>query len=344
MSVELEDCCSCGDEEMGKLGYYNEDECRYWFVECGECGYRTNDHESADSAVDEWNDVEEGEEDSESEEDPQTIATLVRMLDETRTAHEALKEEYIELDANHAQLKEAYQLRKVQNMYLSYGGTNPLSVANLVALSAGDEMVPPLSGLKDIALHGKDVVPELEARIKNLEAQLKNRERQDEVINNYKGQLEKRGKELGRSMERSFAAEEKLKDAKHALYLIDIALVSQELAKDYEETIDPIMSVQNLLDGIRQKEWPPERSRGFDTILGEIIWLASPYGPSPSPGLYLRAMQAQLTTHSTKDAMIKSAYGLAMSKFGQGSRGFKLAWEALGRPGETVLDGRRART
>lgn len=317
-------CPSCGDDEVAKLGYYWEEDIRYWFVECAECGYRTNDCDDAAQVVDEWNGEEEAEEDE--DENPQTIDTLVRMLDETRTAHEELKVSYVDLE-------DRYAKRKSDSLLMSYGGA-------IIA----DAQVP-VGKMRDIALYGKDVVPNLEARIKELEAAVKAQQRQLDIANSYKGQLTERSEELRRERDRSFEDKQKLRDWAASLYLIDIALVSLELSRSYPDTIEPLMPLQDLLDAIRDKAWPPkDTTKTFDTILGEIISISSPYGSHPAPGLYLRAIQAHLTTHPTKDAMVSNVYGLAMEKFGQGSRGYTLAWEALGRPGETKHDGRRPRT
>ena len=62
--LEYGECVNCGDEEVAKLGYYFWENEQYWFVECCECGYRTNEWGEANLAIDEWN-GEEYEEDEE---------------------------------------------------------------------------------------------------------------------------------------------------------------------------------------------------------------------------------------------------------------------------------------
>ncbi len=96
--IEIKDCPSpsCQSDDVDttrsstKTGYL-------WFVRCNECVMDGPVMDNRDAAVDIWNEMLRVD-DAEEEEDDATIVTLVRMLDETRTQQEALKDEYIELN------------------------------------------------------------------------------------------------------------------------------------------------------------------------------------------------------------------------------------------------------
>lgn len=302
--LEYGECTSCGDGEDAKLGYYFWENEQYWFVECGECGYRTNEWGEANLAIDEWN----GEEAEDPGEPSETVTTLVRLLAEKECENKDISKKFAEEQQVNENLRGI--LKDAQDKLDD----------NLVAKCARFEEV-----------------------IKNLQTELG---LTTEHGKNQKAACEKAHAEIQTERLRANDAESKIKDWENTSYLIDLALVSLGVAEEYPDTVTPPMTRQDLLDAIRDKQnWPPDNlTRTFDSPLGEIVWLSSPYGTHPAPGLYLRAINALLTTHEKRAEMINAVYGQAMERFGQGSIGYTLAWEALGRPGETKLDGRRPRS
>lgn len=299
--LKYEECPSCEDDAALLVSYQKED-IRYWFVECGECEYRTNEYPAVAPAVYEWNGEEEVEE--EEEDGCETVAALVRMLEAERTAHE--------------ELRVRYNTRKMQQFEAAYG-----------------------SKMDEISLVSKAAITELEKENKHIRGEMK---KANSLIQGLREDEARIQKDLRIALEGKHRAEDRLSDWEHARFLIDTTLVSIEISEDYPD-VAPIMPRVDLFKAIRSKEWPPPSNlKTFDTPLWEIIYLSSPYGMRPNSKLYWEAIHAHLTTNSTKSAMVSAVYGFAMEHFGQGTRGYTLAWDALGRPGETKHDDRRPRT
>lgn len=318
----------CTDDEESDVVLTHEDghNSRHWVV-CNDCWMEGPCNDDAELAVQAWNNLPR-----EIVSNDSTIATLVRMLDETRDRFISLEAEYLDLQGQHEQCKKEQLWQP------------PVSTNTPVVNNINNSRLQQVGQMKGITLHGADVVPNLEKEVQKLTSKLSKSvstcDKQAKLIEKSKEDLFVTNKELRRLMNartRESGESYKLKtDYKNSLMLIDLALVSIELAKD-DDTIAPIVGVQDLLDSIRSDDWPPTAAEELigDTPMTQLIKLCSPHGKCPVAGIYLEALAVVLSKEALSKDRINCVYGLVMERFAEGSPGYLIAWEALGRPGET---------
>lgn len=308
-----------------------------WFVRCNECVMDGPVMDNFEEAIAAWNDLPRLKEEGADDEDEKPIATLVRMLDETRTFHEELKEQYNDLD-------DRYQLRKKQQLAMAYGGVllpadtkKPKTSADVVqehvAQMAMQEVrdLSSISYMKDIKLVGKNVIPNLEKKITELHAVIKKSEQREKE--DYKSQFEIRGKDLRRERDRNFKAEEKIKKHNDVLAAVDRFLMDVDLQLmkgGSDSSITSQISVF-LSKFLRDPEWRTDVMTKFETPLDELIYLSSPFNLGGKMDVYEMCIEALIGDEDQK----MNAYALAMDRFPPGTAGYWLAWNALGQPGKT---------
>ena len=310
--LEYGPCLTCGEdgeEEAAKLGYYFWENEQYWFVECGFCGYRTNEWGEANLAIDEWN-GEEYEEDEDDEEDDEMLASVIRMLERERLDND-------ELRTLHGQ--------------------------QLVELAEEQETCETLRRLLKEAQDNVGDAPALKLRINNLEMKVKNLDHElalkTEHHENQKAAWKKAHAEIMQLRIEASDAKTELSNVRCNHY--DVLYVIDKTLSGMTQTA----YVKDLLGLMRDGEWrnndPAENNNSHDTPLDEILYRSSPYHSEHNQEVYDFAITC---LGQRPEVFPMELDGLVMEKYVQSSRMHQLAWNAAGRPGETKHDGRRPRT
>ena len=342
------------------------------------------------------------------------VATLVRMLDETRTYHEQLKDQYGALQAKlakevqigenlrgllkaeqakpkldesgvlqprcegwaqdeadrrkpyvhrnravrytaatealkaqYADLKRRYDKRKSDSLLMAYGGTPKPDEKGVLQ--------PRCEGAMQEEADRR--APYVKPKVTTIDYAMLETAVENSKINLVVPDLEKRVSELEDTLDewrkRAINAEEwlcteksKTRKTKTIFAQVDKFLTELERSgtTGWVDQADWVDHISNFLEDFRDSEWRERGAHKEGSVLEQLIFLCGPFCPSVVGVVNMKTYRACIDALVDTEDGKRAAYGLAMETFPAGSLGYTIAWEALGKPGETKHDGRRPRT